>query len=67
MYFVTGYFSISLLHNQYESVYSFIGNMNVFIHDSTLQDQNEELSADVKKLFEEYNKMVSFIRQRSFC
>lgn len=25
------------------------------------QDQNEELSSEVKKLFEEYNKMVSLI------
>lgn len=35
--------------------------------DSTLQDKNEELSVDVKKLFEEYNKMVSLITTRSLC
>lgn len=48
-------------------MYSFISDKCFYNPDSTLQDQNEELSADVKRLFEEYNKMVSFITQRSLC
>lgn len=41
--------------------YLLIPIMELFIFTVfTVQDKNEEFSAEVKRLFEEYNKMVSF-------
>lgn len=59
--------SISLFYKLHKLIYFFIGKWVFLNLDSTLQDKNEELSVDVKKLFEEYNKMVSLITTRSLC